>query len=240
MKLAILSVAILTALVTRSATAEGPADEHFSATTLDLSGHGEAQQPPDMAMIDLGVQTDAATAAGAMRDNARTMARVIGALRASGVAPSQIATANINLWPRYDGAAGRQPAVTGYQVTDRIRVSLTDLGRVGPTLDAAVDAGANQAGQVGFGLKDRERAETAARLTAIKAMEDKAAVMASAAGYRIKRLVNMTETVSQVGPPRMSVPIAIPVSVRVGAPTPIENGDWTVSVDVRGEFELSR
>ena len=83
---------------------------------------------------------------------------------------------------------------------NRVTVTLTDLTKVGPVVDAAVGAGANDAGQISFGLKSRASAENFARLAAIKALDDKAAQMADAAGYHIRRLVNLSEVSAQTGP----------------------------------------
>jgi len=103
-------------------------------------------------------------------------------------------------------------------------------------VDAAVGAGANDAGQVSFGLKSRASAENFARLAAVKALDDKAATLADAAGYHIRRLVNLTETTSQEGSrPRMMIAMKAPAPT-----TPVEAGEVVISVDVSGEFELGR
>ncbi len=149
--------------------------------------------PPDLATIDLGVTSDAATAGEAMADNAAAMTKVVAAVRAKGVEPREIVTSTLNLAPQYVYAQNQPARLTGYQATNRITVTLTDLTVVGAVVDAAVGAGANDAGQISFGLKSRVSAENFARLAAIKALDDKAAAMADAAGYHIRRLVNLSE-----------------------------------------------
>jgi hypothetical protein len=49
--------------------------------SLNLSAYGEVKAAPDMATISFGVQTEAATAQEAMRDNATRMTQVMAALR---------------------------------------------------------------------------------------------------------------------------------------------------------------
>ncbi|HLY79017.1 MAG TPA: SIMPL domain-containing protein [Caulobacteraceae bacterium] len=220
------------------AAAQTASDARFAATTLDLTGHGEARLPPDLATIELGVTTEAATAGEAMADNAAAMTKVIAATRAKGVEPRQIVTSSLNLAPQYAYAQGAPPRLTGYQATNRITVTLTDLTLVGPVVDAGVAAGANDAGQVSFGLKSRVSAENFARLAAIKALEDKAAAMADAAGYHIGRLVHLSEA----GAVRPVAPVAVMSMARMqaAAVTPVETGEMVVSVDVAGEFELTR
>jgi uncharacterized protein YggE len=241
MKPAVLIGALAAALLAQAAplqnaAAQTSSDARFAATTLDLSGHGEARLPPDLASVDLGVSTIAPTAGEAMAQNAAAMTSVIAAVRAKGVAERAIMTSTLSLAPQYAYQQGQAPRLTGYQATNRITVSLTDLTLVGPVVDAGVGAGANDAGQVSFGLRSRASAENFARLAAIKALEDKAATMADAAGYHIRRLVNLSEAASEQGPqPR----VYMAAERAGGAATPVETGEVVVSVDVKGEFELT-
>jgi uncharacterized protein YggE len=235
MKRAIWIGALAVALASGAALADPTSDARFAATTLDLTGHGEAHAPPDMASIDLGVATSAPTAAEAMAQNAAAMTKVIAAVRAKGVADRDIATSTLGLAPQYAYPQGQTQQLTGYQATNRITVTLTDLTQVGPVVDAAVGGGANEAGQIGFGLRSRASAENFARLAAVKALDDKAATLADAAGYHIRRLVNLSETSTEEGPR----PRALMAAMKAPDPTPVETGEVVVSVDVTGEFELT-
>jgi uncharacterized protein YggE len=236
MKTAVWIGAAAAALVAQAAAAQTSSDARFAATTLDLTGHGEARQPPDLATIDLGVTTDAPTAQAAMAQNAAAMTGVIAAVRAKGIEPREIATSTLSLAPQYAYAQGQPARLTGYQATNRVTITLTDLTLVGPVVDAGVAAGANDAGQISFGLKSRASAETFARLAAIKALDDKAVTMADAAGYHIRRLVNLSEVSAQQGPqPR----VFMSAQAAGAAATPVETGEVVVGVDVKGEFELT-
>ncbi|HZZ90254.1 MAG TPA: SIMPL domain-containing protein [Caulobacteraceae bacterium] len=217
------------------ALADDASGARFAATTLDLTGHGEARLPPDLATIDLGVTTAAPTAAEAMAQNAAAMGKVIAAVKAKGIDERSIATSTLSLAPQYAYPQGQPQQLTGYQASNRITVTLADLARVGPVVDAAVGAGANDAGQISFGLKSRAAAENFARLAAVKALEDKAQVMADAAGYHIRRLVNLSETSSEAAPQ----PRVLMAMMKPAAATPVEGGEIVVSVDVSGEFELT-
>ncbi|HXQ15865.1 MAG TPA: SIMPL domain-containing protein [Caulobacteraceae bacterium] len=227
-------IGALVALLLAQPAAAQTSDARFAATTLDLSGHGEARLPPDMATIDLGVGVTAPSAAEAMAQNAAVMTRVIAAVRAKGVADHDIATSTLALAPQYAYPQGQAAQLTGYQATNRVTVTLSDLTQVGPVVDVAVGAGANEAGQISFGLKSRASAENFARLAAIKALDDKAATMADAAGYHIRRLVNLSEAGSVLAPQ----PIAAMARLQ-GPATPVETGEVVVAVDMHGEFELT-
>jgi uncharacterized protein len=210
-------------------------DTRFGATTLDLTASGEVTATPDMATITLGVTQQGATAAVAMQANARLMAAVVAALRAGGIEARDIQTSSLNLAPQYVYAQNQPAKLTGYEASNQVTVTVRDLARLGPTVDAIVGAGATNIGGIEFGLMSRVPAENAARLAAVKALDDKAALYADASGYKIGRLVNLSEGVAQTAPRPM---VMMAARMDKPVPTPVEAGDLTVRVDVTGEFEL--
>jgi uncharacterized protein YggE len=221
-----------------AAAADAAADARFASATLDVSGHGEMRLAPDMATIDLGVAQRAALASDAMSQAAAAMAHVLAALKARGIDARDIRTAAVSLSPQYVYAQGQPPRLTGYEADNQLTVTVEDLARLGPVVDAVVNAGASSVGQVQFGLKNPAEAESLARLAAIKAMEDKAQAYATAAGYRIRRLVNLSETGTEAALQPRPGPLVM-AAARV-QPTPVEPGELTVGADVSGEFELTR
>ena len=211
-------------------------DARFGTTTLNISGHGEARVPPDQATLELGVTTQGASAVAAMQANAADMAKVIAALRASGVAAGDIQTSTLAVSPQYAYAEGQAPRLTGYQASNQVTVRTQDMKHLGQLVDAAAGAGATNVGAISFGLKSRGAAANYARIAAVKDLDDKAQIFADAAGYHIRRLVNLSETSTLEPGPRPMVAMA---AMRAEAPTPVEAGEIVVSVDVTGEFELT-
>ena len=209
--------------------------EAWRATTLEVSASGEVKAAPDMASVTIGVQTQAPTASAAMADNATRMNRLLAALRGRGVEAKDIQTSGLNLQPQYAYGQNEPPRLTGYQAADQVTVIVSDLSRLGATLDAVVSAGANQVNGVSFGLKDPKAAEDAARLKAVQALQAKAQLYASAAGYRIVRLVRLSEG-SASAPPR---PMFAARAMAAQA-TPIEPGQLDIEAQVSGVFELGR
>jgi uncharacterized protein YggE len=88
------------------------------------------------------------------------MNRVVAALRAQGVAERDIQTSSINLNPQMQYRENQSPVVTGYEASNQVTVTVNDLARLGPTVDAVVAAGSNQINGISFGLKDAERPRT--------------------------------------------------------------------------------
>ena len=241
MKPLLLAAALAFALMAPAAFAQAPAaadDARFAATTLDVSASGEVEVPPDMATISLGVTDQAPTASQAMTQNAVAMTKVVAALKAGGVEARDIATSSLSLNPQYAYNQNQPPRLTGYEASNQVTVTVRDLKKLGPAVDAVVGAGATNVSQISFGLQSRTPPENLARLAAVKALEDKAALLADAAGYHIRRLVNLSETASYAAPPPR--PMFAMARADAEAATPVETGQLTVRIDVTGEFELTR
>jgi len=215
------------------------AEAVFRATTLNLGAYGETRLAPDMATIDLGVMTEAQTAQAAMQANAQRMSQVMAALKRGGIAAKDIQTSQLGVEPQYAYEQNQPPRLTGYRATNQVTVTVRDLGRLGAAVDATVSAGANQVGQISFGLADPKAAENNARQEAVKALAAKADLYAKATGHRVLRLVSLSEG-SAFSPPQ-PVPMVAMASARFKeADTQVSPGEIKVRVDVSGVYELAR
>jgi uncharacterized protein YggE len=214
------------------------ADTMFRATTLNLAAYGEARLPPDMATINLGVMTEARTAAAAMSANAQRMSQVMSALQKAGIAAKDIQTSGLNLNAQYQYEQNMPPRLTGYQASNQVTVVVHDLARLGSAVDATVSAGANQVNGIAFGLNDPTGAENAAREQAVKALQAKADLYARATAYRVGRLVSLSEGGGYSAPPPM--PMMAQMKREAMADTSVAPGELRVRIDVTGLYELTR
>jgi uncharacterized protein YggE len=209
----------------------------FRATTLNLSAFGETRLAPDMATINLGVVTEAPTAQAAMQGNATRMTQVMAALKRGGVAEKDVQTSQLSVEPQYAYEQNQPPRLTGYRAANQVTVTVRDLSRLGAAVDAVVGAGANQVSGISFGLADPTAAENAARQAAVKALAAKADLYAAATGYRVLRLVSLSEGASYT-PPQ---PVPMVAMARFEkAETPVAPGETRVRIDVSGVYELAR
>ena len=205
----------------------------FDATTLHLSATGETQATPDLAAINLGVQTEAPTAAEALRLNRVQMTATIAALKGQGLKEKDIQTTGLNLNAQYVFHEGEPRRLTGYQASNLVTIRVHDLAKLGATVDAVVAAGANQVNGIAFSLADPQAAEDEARRTAIKALQAKAELYAAAMGYRVERLVSLSDTASSAAVVRPMM------AMRVMA-TPAEPGELEVTATVSAVYELKK
>jgi uncharacterized protein YggE len=232
--------AVLGLMLAATALTAAPAladDAQFRATTLNQSADGEVRVAPDMATITLGVSTQAPTAQAAMAANASQMTAVTAALHKQGLADRDIQTSNINLNAQYVYAENQPPKLTGYQASNQVTVRVNDLTKLGGSIDAVVGAGANQVQGISFGLKDPHAAEDQARLKAAKALAAKADLYAGATGYKIGRLVNLSESGGYAPPQPMPMMAA---RFAKAESTPVSAGELSVRIEVSGQYELTR
>src|SRR5688500_14385810 len=132
--------------VTMVSTTLNAQDARPQVPQIVVSASGEVKVVPDKASIQVGVQSRAATAAAASQANAQKQRAIIDAIKARGVPADQISTSNYNVIPetRYDREGQQAPRTTSYLVINSVNVELRRIDQVGPVIDAALVAGANQ------------------------------------------------------------------------------------------------
>ena len=159
---------------------------------ITAHGHGMMKVRPDLAYATVSVMTQSKDQAQSIADNSTSMKAVLAALKASGIVDKDIQTQFYTVEPQYDYR--QSPAVlSGYQVTNALRVTFHDLAKIGIILDKASRAGATSVGGVAFDLADRHRIEGDALALAVADARSKADLMAGAAGVELGHIVSLSE-----------------------------------------------
>jgi len=204
--------------------------------TITVSGHGEIAGAPDSATLSAGVTTEARTAADALAQNASRMNAVFAALKKLGVADKKIQTSNFNVSPQYaDQTGNAPPRIAGYQVTNQVDVTVDDVKKVGPALDALVASGANQINSVNFGISNPKPLLGDARTQAVGDATDRAQTYAKAAGVSLGNILSISDSDVSVSPP---VPMYRAMAMAKVDSTPIAQGEETVSANVTIVWEI--
>lgn len=224
--LAVLGV-VLVALLAGAGGAIGASDQLAPGHSIVVTGQGSVKTVPDRAQISLGVATDAKTAAAALRGNAAEMAKVIAAIKAQGIPAADVQTDQVSLSLRF-GDNG--DAVVGYTATNTVSVIVRSIAKVGPVIDAAVDAGANQVYGPNLVRSDQQALYRAAMRAAISNARVKAVAIAKAAGLTLRRITDVVES---------GGPAPLPVDAKTALPatgTPIEPGTQLVQATLTVTF----
>jgi uncharacterized protein YggE len=207
-------------------------------TTITLNGKGSVDRAPDIAMITVGVSVEASTASAAMADQTAKMNGVFNAVKAAGIADRDMQTSNLSLNAVYDYPPNQQPRMRGYNASNQITIKVRDLKNLGKTLDAVVKGGGNTIHGISFSVDKPEAYQNEARVAAIKDAAAKAELYAQAVGYKVKRIVTVSELDYSPRPP---VPYMQRMQVDQAAEsTPIAAGEVSLEQQVSVVFELVR
>lgn len=203
------------------------------------SGEGQTRVTPDRATVLIGVQTRSLTAAAAASENARRQKAVLDTLKALGIPAEQLATQNYSVNPemKYDPNGTTPPKVTGYTVSNTVRVELKKIDQVGSVIDASLAKGANNIAGIQFGVSNAAEVRRLALADAARGARADAEVLAKAAGGTLGFLIEMTSSTPGYRPfmEAMESPGEI-MSARVA--TPIQPGEQVVRASVTATWQF--
>jgi len=179
-----------------------------------VTAQGKITAPPDVATVDFSVQSTISKNIGdIVKDGNTKMNAIIAALTKLKIDKADIQTNQYQLNPIYnypvitskplfpDSSVSSNSTMTttqtvlqGYQLTEGITVKIRDLNTVGDVVQAAIAAGANQAGGVSFTIDDQDKIKAEARALAITKAMEKAKTIAGQSGLKLGKLINVTES----------------------------------------------
>lgn len=163
---------------------------------ITVTGSGEVQAAPDLAVVSVGVTTEAETASDALARNGEAMTAVLARLREQGIADRDLQTSNLSLsprWEQYQPGNESPPKIVGFVASNQLDVRVRDLAALGAILDTVVRDGANMLGGLSFGISEDEALLDAARMEAVRDGRRKAELMAEAAGVVLGELLEINE-----------------------------------------------
>jgi len=206
-------------------------------TKVIVTGDALVQAQPDTAILTVSVVTQARTAIEAQQDNANKSDAVVRALKNAAGAGAEVKTSGYSLQPQRIYKEGQPPTITGYEARNSVTVTMSDLTKVGPVIDAAAQAGSNDVAGISFTLRKDRPARDQALADATREAVSKAQVIATALGGRLVRVVEVQE--EGVTRPQPIYGVQMEMMKASSAATPIEVGtlDITSRVQLIAEIE---
>ncbi len=230
---------LLAGALTQGALAPTPAfaQRDDGPPSVVVVGEGVASAAPNTAEVRAGVVTEASTAAAAVEANNKAMNRVMESLSAAGIPAKDVQTESLSVTPRHrSGSQGRRDAeIVGYVVTNRVRLVVRDLDRMGTILDDLVRQGANQLYGVQFSGGDPAQLIDEARGKAMADARRKADLYTQAAGVRVGRVLRIEE--GFVAEPRPRVMRSLAAVGEAGMPVAPGELDFPARVTVTYEIK---
>jgi uncharacterized protein YggE len=233
------SLAFIPLLLLASGCDRAPADPRGvdrDETLLTVTASGRSDTRPDEARLQLGVQSDAASAGEASRLNRAKMDSVTTALARLGVKPDDLQTRNLSLSRiNYGTDRGR------FRAYNMVEVKIRDMGKVGEAVTAVTESGANVLSGPDLRVSDREAASKSAYAAAYRAARARAEAYAGAADLKIGRVLAIRdggESGQIVMDSAGYAPEEAQAVRNVSPPAPFSAGINTTEVRVRVDFAL--
>lgn len=217
---------------------------------ISVAGTGEVRQAPDEATVRLGVTAQAENAGAAQAQANEVANAILEAVTALGIERSAIQTSRLMLDPVYSqpgpeerrGEREYVPRIVGYRASNVVSVQLADLAKVGPVIDAAVGAGANEVQGVDFRLRNDRPARQQAVRRAVEEARATATAIAEALGVTLGPVLEAREGGAQVMYPQMDVRAYRQEAMMASAPppTPVSPGEVEISARVEITYRIAQ
>lgn len=165
--------------------------------TIVVLGSGTVARTPDLARLEVGVETVAPTVAEAAQANAAQMNAVVAKLNEFGIPERDVQTTYYYVTSeRGYGPEGPGP-ITGYRIANTVQITIRDVQQVSTILDGVTQAGANNIFGVYYGLdrQTEQQARAEARSQAVADVQVRAAALADLNDVQLGDLLSISEVI---------------------------------------------
>jgi hypothetical protein len=219
-----------------SAVALGRTSSSSPSSTVSVTGSGTATGTPNTLSFQIGVSSIAKNASNALAANNVRVAALEAALIKSGIIKRNLQTSGLNI----DQNTNNNGVVTGYTAQDELNVTLHQLSKAGPALDAATNAAGNgvQLSNLAYSISNESTLYQNARTAAMKSAFAEASDIAKAAGESVGSIVRVSD---QESTNNSTTPTPLQFNVSAGKATstvPVEAGTETVTDQVSVVYAL--
>lgn len=213
------------------------------STGIWVSGNGEVTITPDIASLEVGIETQEVSVSEAMTKGSEAMDKVMEALTGEGVAEKDIRTQRFRIRQRTQWDDTRQQEVIiGYRVTNEVVAKIRDIEKVSTIIDAVVVAGGDytRIDDLNFSVDDPTPYYKEAREKAMADAEAKAKHLADLSDVKLGKVTYVSEGVASsivsemvIEMPPMPAPAPAPV-----IEVPISPGETIIRLSVQVAYSI--
>ncbi|TFE24743.1 SIMPL domain-containing protein [Cohnella luojiensis] len=162
--------------------------------TVTVGATGSVMVEPDVAYLNLAVETRGSKAVEAQQANADKFAAVEKTLYEKfGIDKKDVKTTGFNVQPEYNYTEEDGQVLKGYVAVHSIQVTYRKLTEIGKLFDALSASGANRIDGVRFSTEKKEQYELDALKKAMDNAAAKAGVLATSAKRQLKGVINIVQ-----------------------------------------------
>lgn len=180
-------VGLTAAMVFFFASCNIDAQIHAADHTITVSGTSSVYATPDKASISFSVVSQDKNLSTAKQKNDVVLKKVTEVFEKYKIAQKNISIGRLNMYPRNTYRNDR-PEFLYYEINQDISVTIDKLDTYEAFLTQLLDAGIDRINNVEFSVQDINKLKNDARTAAVKAAEEKAALLCAAAENGGKKL----------------------------------------------------
>jgi len=212
------------------------------STGIWVTGEGKVTVVPDVAVLSLGVEAQAATVAEAQGQMAAAMDAVFRELGNYGVAQKDIKTRHFSIYPVRKWVPKEEKEVfIGYRVNNMVTAKIREIEDTGGVIDSVTRAGGDyiRINSINLTVDDPTKYHQEAREKAMADAEDKAKQLADASGVKLGSPTYINESGGITPVPRFYGAVeAAPMPAPAPPPTPIAPGETEISLTVQVVYSI--
>lgn len=206
-------------------------------TGIWVTGEGEVTVVPDVAILSLGVEAQAATVTEAQQQAAEAMEAIMGVLDDYGIDEKDIKTQYYSIQPvrRWDDG---QEILIGYRVTNTVAVKVRNIEDTGSIIDAAVAVGGDytRVNSISFTVDEPEAYYEEAREEAMADAKAKAEQLAELSGVELGKPTYIAEYGGYISP---VIYRDLEVAEGASVTTDISPGETEIRLTVQVVYSIS-
>lgn len=215
---------------------------------IHVTGQGKVSIEPDLAILNLGVETRGATVSEAREEAATAMAAVMDSLMSEGVEDKDIQTSRFDIndereWQEIteNGIRTSKSVLVGYRVRNNLTVKVRDLDSVSAVIDGAAEAGGDSIRFNGLNFTAEDLSPVMAQLRedAVNDAKDKAQHFADLAEVVLGELIFISDgTVARPLSRVYAESAAFALPAAAAFDTGISRGELDVTMSVQTVFTI--
>ncbi|XID92137.1 SIMPL domain-containing protein [Paenibacillaceae bacterium WGS1546] len=210
--------------------------------TVTVGASGSVKVEPDVAYLNLAVETRGSKATEAQQANADKFAAVEKALYETfGIDKKDVRTTGFDVQPEYNYTEKEGRVLKGYIAVHAIQVTYRKLPDIGKLFDALTAAGANRLDGVQFSTEKKEQYEQEALKKAMENAQAKASVLATSANRQLKGVVTIVQGDVSSNPILYAQAESAKMVARdmaMGASSSVQSGQIEIAAQVTVQYEM--
>ena len=225
-------------------------EETGSENGIYVVGEGSIKVKPDIAVVNLGIQSERRTASRARKEASEKMQQLMDAIKAVEVEDKDIQTSYFNISPRYDwieekdenGRKISRQVLVGYTVSNNVNVTIRNLDNVSKVIDSAAEASGDtiRINNVYFRVENTEEHEAELRELAYMDALVKAKHFSSMAAVELGEVIMISEVNMSVAPVMSRNRMALGQTMEFAGDysTPISPGETDLNSRISVFFQI--